>query len=348
MTDPEGLPGGPWTYDEFLQDVYAPDGVGVQLIAGNVKSHIGKAIASIPAMVEEIGRLRQTDNGLRELENTEQRAEIGRLRRAHDVLKSDCAECFADNDHLLALVAEQHQLLDVVRIAMKNRDRSEAEEMLYSAVCTTVAKLETPEASIPAMVEEIGRLKQMLHEAHDKWEQALDGHDRLRAQNAEQAEEIGRLRASELDLENRCRSYADFVLENDRLREQNADYEEVLADKRRLTRELDIAMHGEDGAAQQASLCDLIEPANRLRAQNEELIDLIKGMDAEGDIDATTIASLRAQNAELRAALKEAIDVVKIFHGPPAWDIYESRAPEMQRWKAALAKSQESSCEPQS
>jgi len=155
------LPGGPWTYDEFLQDVYAPDGVGVQLIAGNVKSHIGKAIASIPAMVERIATLE------------------------------------------LALKLAQSDV------------------------------------------------------------------------------------------------YKDAVL---------------------------------DG----------------LRAQNAELIDLIKGMDAEGDIDATTIASLRAQNAELRAALKEAIDVVKIFHGPPAWDIYESRAPEMQRWKAALAKSQEPSCEPQS
>lgn len=44
-----------------------------------------------------------------------------------------------------------------------------------------------------------------------------------------------------------------------------ADYEEVLADKRRLTRDLDLAMHGEDGAAKQASLCDLIEPARRLR-----------------------------------------------------------------------------------
>jgi hypothetical protein len=32
---------------------------------------------------------------------------------------------------------------------------------------------------------------------------------------------------------------------------------EVLADKRRLTRELDIALNG-DGAAKQASLCDVV------------------------------------------------------------------------------------------
>lgn len=54
-----------------------------------------------------------------------------------------------------------------------------------------------------------------------------------------------------------------------------ADYEEVLADKRRLTRELDIAMHGEDGAAVQASLCDLIEPAKKMRAEIERLRRLL-------------------------------------------------------------------------
>lgn len=36
-----------------------------------------------------------------------------------------------------------------------------------------------------------------------------------------------------------------------------ADYEEVLADKRRLTRELDVLLNGA-GAARQASLCDLV------------------------------------------------------------------------------------------
>lgn len=49
------------------------------------------------------------------------------------------------------------------------------------------------------------------------------------------------------------------------------DYEEVLADKRRLVRELDAALHGEDGAAKQASLCDLIKPARDLRQERDEL-----------------------------------------------------------------------------
>ena len=44
-------------------------------------------------------------------------------------------------------------------------------------------------------------------------------------------------------------------------------HEEAAADVRRLTRELDVAMHGEVGAAKQASLCDLIPAAQALRAQ---------------------------------------------------------------------------------
>jgi hypothetical protein len=35
-------------------------------------------------------------------------------------------------------------------------------------------------------------------------------------------------------------------------------YEEVLADHRRLVRELDVALNGQEGAAKQASLCDIV------------------------------------------------------------------------------------------
>jgi hypothetical protein len=37
-----------------------------------------------------------------------------------------------------------------------------------------------------------------------------------------------------------------------------APYEEVLASHRRLVRELDVLLNGEEGAAQQASLCDIV------------------------------------------------------------------------------------------
>jgi hypothetical protein len=48
------------------------------------------------------------------------------------------------------------------------------------------------------------------------------------------------------------------------------DYEQVLASKRENIRLIDVAMHGEDGAAKQASGCDLIEPARMLRARTEK------------------------------------------------------------------------------
>lgn len=67
-----------------------------------------------------------------------------------------------------------------------------------------------------------------------------------------------------------------------------ADLEEALADKRRLTRELDVAMHGEEGAAKQASLCDLIPLAKRLREQAAPLSEterpLLPGLKAALEI----------------------------------------------------------------
>jgi hypothetical protein len=71
------------------------------------------------------------------------------------------------------------------------------------------------------------------------------------------------------------------------------DLQDVLDDKHRLTRELDIAMHGERGAAAQASLCDLIEPAKRLRAKLEAALT-----DARERSD--TIERLRADNRGLQ------------------------------------------------
>ena len=41
-------------------------------------------------------------------------------------------------------------------------------------------------------------------------------------------------------------------------------FREAQEDKLRLTRELDVALHGEAGAAKQASLCDLVGPAKEL------------------------------------------------------------------------------------
>ena len=48
------------------------------------------------------------------------------------------------------------------------------------------------------------------------------------------------------------------VVRADFARELERDYEEAQADKRRLTRELDVIWNGEAGAAKQASLCDIV------------------------------------------------------------------------------------------
>jgi len=67
--------------------------------------------------------------------------------------------------------------------------------------------------------------------------------------------------------------YAEYrsAHQNAALRQRIEDLNEVLEDKRRLTRELDVAMHGEEGAAKQASLCDLVLRAEDLRAELESL-----------------------------------------------------------------------------
>jgi hypothetical protein len=50
-----------------------------------------------------------------------------------------------------------------------------------------------------------------------------------------------------------------------------SDLQEVLEDKRENTRKLDIALNGTDGAAKQASLCDLIGQVTELKKKNESL-----------------------------------------------------------------------------
>jgi hypothetical protein len=50
-----------------------------------------------------------------------------------------------------------------------------------------------------------------------------------------------------------------------------ADYEEVLADHRRLVRELDVLLNGEEGAAPQASLCDIVMQVKKQGLRSAEL-----------------------------------------------------------------------------
>lgn len=54
-----------------------------------------------------------------------------------------------------------------------------------------------------------------------------------------------------------------------------ADYEKTLQDYRRLVRDIDVIMHGND-AAKQASLCDLVGPIKCLVERNRELRALLR------------------------------------------------------------------------
>lgn len=49
-------------------------------------------------------------------------------------------------------------------------------------------------------------------------------------------------------------------------------------------------------------------------------------------------ARLISSAPDLLEALRDAIDAVKVFHGPEAWDIYWEHSPECKRWRAAIAK----------
>ncbi|HHF0699400.1 TPA: hypothetical protein ACPIBI_001941 [Pseudomonas aeruginosa] len=65
------------------------------------------------------------------------------------------------------------------------------------------------------------------------------------------------------------------------------DYEEVLADHRRLVRELDVLLNGEEGAAKQASLCDLVGQVSAI--VRERRVPLLSRSQAE---DAPVIGCL--------------------------------------------------------
>lgn len=70
---------------------------------------------------------------------------------------------------------------------------------------------------------------------------------------------VSDLRAIAVDLAAVDRMSVELAAQEiERLRADLADYREVHADHQRLVRELDVLLNGEDGAAKQASLCDIV------------------------------------------------------------------------------------------
>lgn len=78
-----------------------------------------------------------------------------------------------------------------------------------------------------------------------------------------------------------------------------ADYEEVLADHRRLVRRLDVALNGEEGAAKQASLCDIVAQVEGAELVKDETCELrLRLLGSQG------------REAALRKAMERAIKII--------------------------------------
>lgn len=116
-----------------------------------------------------------------------------------------------------------------------------------------------------------------------------------------------------------------------RLREQMRDLTEVLEDKRRLTRELDVAISGPDGAAKQASLCDLIAPAKALREQVQGLLDDYHELGLDYDVRVREVAGLRAQERALLCELAGADARVNALQG----ELAEARE-QLAKWRRSF------------
>lgn len=71
--------------------------------------------------------------------------------------------------------------------------------------------------------------------------------------------------------------------------------------------------------------------------ENKERHDFAKQVDREARDDS------RQKINELAAALKEAKETIKIWHGPDAWEIYDQHSPEMRRLNAAIDLAEEGS-----
>jgi len=82
------------------------------------------------------------------------------------------------------------------------------------------------------------------------------------------------------------------------------DYEEVLTDHKRLVRELDVIINGEEGAAKQASLCDIVSQMKDYVEQNKKTVNRINNV-LRGAM--SIIEKLRPRNKSLYSALKELI-----------------------------------------
>jgi len=98
-----------------------------------------------------------------------------------------------------------------------------------------------------------------------------------------------------------------------------ADYEEVLADYRALVRRLDVALNG-DGAARQASLCDLVSQFEGRKTTTEGLPRDVPCPHCGADIDwgCTTVSHTGRWRSATHAKRWKAVGIAK----PDADDLH--------------------------
>lgn len=65
-----------------------------------------------------------------------------------------------------------------------------------------------------------------------------------------------------------------------------------------------------------------------------DIVAIVEGKDRK-------IGKLEARVKRLEAALKQAKETIKAWHGPVMWDIYDARSPKMKQINAAIADAEE-------
>ena len=127
----EGLPEEPWTVEADESEWWTVISADEEEIASLIDTEkLARAIASIPDMVRKIERMRKA---IEEPNNVV--ADAITLQETYK----------AEADSLRTLNAELIEALDVARICLKNRDRSELEEKAYFGIRAVLIKAKAGE-----------------------------------------------------------------------------------------------------------------------------------------------------------------------------------------------------------
>jgi hypothetical protein len=103
--------------------------------------------------------------------------------------------------------------------------------------------------------------------------------------------------------------------ENERLKVELSDYQERDKDIKRLCREIDVIMFGEDGAAKQASLCDILKSVQDLKRESDKWYSEFKKVCEQNEIIREQGSRYKkaydSMNDELSSLKKQSADFVR-------------------------------------